>query len=145
MMWGAPLEESFSEKDLGIYVDCDLKFRKQGACAVAKATQVLSLIRRSFELLDLVTLPLLYKALVRPHLEYGCAIWGPFNRADQKCIEQVQRRATRLVPEIRHETYPERLRRLDLPSMYSRYVMYVPLPPRGATIGIGMQGTVHSG
>ena len=29
--------------------------------------------------------------------------------------------------------------------MYSRYVMYVPLPPRGATIGIRMRGTVHSG
>ena len=74
MMRGAPLGELFSEKDLGIYVDCDLKFRKQGACAAAKASQVLSLICRSFELLDLVTLPLLYKALVRPHLETGARL-----------------------------------------------------------------------
>ena len=66
------------------------------------------------------TLPVLYKTLVRPHLEYGNLIWGPFNRADQKLIERVQRRATRLVPEIKGLPYPERLRRLGLPSLYYR-------------------------
>ena len=66
------------------------------------------------------TLPLLYKTLVRPHIEYGNLVWGPFNRADQKLVERVQRRATRLVSSIRHLPYEERLRRLRLPSLYYR-------------------------
>ena len=50
------------EKDLGIYIDADLKFRQQ-ASVVAKATQILSVIRHSFALIDESTLPLLYKSV----------------------------------------------------------------------------------
>lgn len=81
---------------------------------------MLAVIRRSFALLNEVTLPLLFKSLVRPHLEYGNLVWGPFNRADQRAVERVQRRATRLVADIRHLEYQERLRVLKLPSLYYR-------------------------
>ena len=101
-------------------MDSGLKFRKQAASAVAKATQILAVIRRTFQAIDCVTLPLLFKTLVRPHLEYGGCIWGPFSKADQKAVERVQRRATKLVPELRHKPYPERLRLLDMPSLYHR-------------------------
>ena len=47
-------------------------------------------------------------------------MWGPFNRADQKAVERVQRRATRMVDSIRHYPYPVRLRLLRLPSIYYR-------------------------
>ena len=115
-----PMEETAAEKDLGIYVDTDLKFRKQAATAVSKASQVMAVIRRSFQLLDKLTLPVLFKTLVRPHLEYGNVVWGPWNRADQQLVERVQRRATKMVPEIRHLSYPERLQALKLPSLYHR-------------------------
>ena len=78
----------------------DLKFRRQAAAAVSKANQVLGVIRKSFEKLDADTLPLLYMALVRPHLEYCNVVWGPFNYADQIAVERVQRRMTRLVRPI---------------------------------------------
>ena len=52
------------EKDLGVYIDSELKFRQQAASVVAKATQILAVIRRSFALIDEHTLPLLYKSLV---------------------------------------------------------------------------------
>ena len=67
-----------------------------------------------------VTLPLMYTYLVRHHLKYGNLVWGPFNRADQKLVERVQRRATRMVPSLRHLPYEERLRALNLPSLYYR-------------------------
>ena len=114
------LDQALMEKDLGIHIDSELKFRKQAAAAAAKGNQLLALIKRSFMYISVDTLPVLYKTLVRPHLEYGNLIWGPFNRADQKLIERVQRRATRLVPEIKGLPYPERLRRLGLPSLYYR-------------------------
>ena len=117
---GAALEETEAEKDLGVYMDPNLKFRRQAAAAVSKASQVLAVIRRSFQLLDKSTMPVLFKTLVRPHLEYGNIVWEPFNRADQQRVERVQRRATKLVPELRHLSYQQRLRILNLPSLYYR-------------------------
>ena len=119
-MRGTYLEETESERDLGVIVDASLKFRRQAAAAVAKANQILAVIRRSFELIDEFTLPLLYKTLVRPHLEFGNVAWGPFNRADQLLVERVQRRATRLVASLRHRPYEERLEALKLPSLFYR-------------------------
>ena len=80
----------------------------------------MAVMYRSFQLLDKSTLPILYKTLVRPHLEYCNIIWGPFNRADQQLVERVQRRATKMVPELRQLPYPQRLRALKLPSLYYR-------------------------
>ena len=56
---------------------------------------------------------------MRPHLEFGNLVWGPFNRTDQK-LERVQRRATRLVTRLRHQPYEDRLKKLQLPSLYYR-------------------------
>ena len=113
--------EASAERDLGIFLDPALKFRKQAAAAASKGNQMLALVKRPFQNIDTVTLPLLYKSLVLPHLEYGNLIWGPFNRADQKLIERVQHRATKLVPELKHLPYQERLlRHLFLPSLYHR-------------------------
>ena len=119
-MRGMCLEETESERDLSVIVDASLKFCRQAAAAVAKANQILAIIRRLFELIDKFILPLLYKTLVRPHLEFGNVAWGPFNRADQLLVERVQRRATHLVASLRHRPYEERLEALKLPSLFYR-------------------------
>ena len=119
-MRGNALCQSGCEKDLGIQVDSALKFREQAASAASKANQMLALVRRSFQNIDTESLPLLYKTFVRTHLEYGNTVWGPFNRADQKLLERVQRRATKLVPSIKHLPYTDRLRHLKIPSLYYR-------------------------
>ena len=78
------------------------------------------MLNKSFVLFDEVTLPLLYKSLVRPHLEYGNVIWGPFYKGDIKAVERIQRRATKLVPQIRNLSYEERLKKLNLLSLTHR-------------------------
>ena len=119
-MRGAPMEVADEEKDLGIVIDKQLNFHDQASAASSKASQILAVVRRSFANIDRVTLPLLFKSMVRPYLEYGNTIWGPFSRGDQKQVERVQRRATKLVEAISHLPYPERLRRLGLPSLQYR-------------------------
>ena len=65
-------------------------------------------------------IPLLFKSLVRPHLEYGNVVWGPHFKEDMKSVERVQRRATKLISCIKDYTYEERLRILELPSLMHR-------------------------
>ena len=119
-MGGVPLTVTDAEKDLGVTIDEELKFHVHTNLVVNKANQILGLIARTFENLDQTTLPTLYKALVRPHLEYGNVIWGPRFVLDKDRVERVQRRATRLVPELKSLPYEERLKRLKLPSLSYR-------------------------
>ena len=114
------LDQVYEEKDLGIIMDKDLSFHQQTASAVKKANRSLGIIKRSFANLDAPTLTLLYKALVRPHLEYGNVVWGPHSKQDIIAVEKVQRRATKLVQPLSNLTYECRLRALDLPSLLYR-------------------------
>ena len=63
---------------------------------------------------------LLYKALVRPHLEYANQIWSPLLKKHEIEIENVQRRATKLIPGFRDLSYEERLKKLKLPTLKYR-------------------------
>ena len=80
----------------------------------------MAIIKRSFNLLDNTTLPSLFKTHVRPLLEYSNIVWRPFNRANQLTIERVWRRATKMVQEVRHLSYQDRLKSLKLPSLHYR-------------------------
>ena len=62
----------------------------------------------------------LYKRLVRAILEYVNVVWAPTLKRDQLMIENIQRRTTKLVPELKNLEYGERLRALKLPSLYYR-------------------------
>jgi len=47
--------------------------------------------RRNFIYMDKNTFTLLYRAMVRPHLEYGNAVWWPYKTGDVEIIEKVQK------------------------------------------------------
>ena len=111
------LEEVEVEKDLGVIVDKNLKFHKHTLFVVKKGNTILRLIKRSFTGLDHKTLPKLFKAMVQPHLEYGNVVWGPHFKLDQQAIERVQKRATKLIRNIKDLPYSERLKDLNLPSL----------------------------
>ena len=115
-----PLKESDFEKDLGVYVDNDLKFKQHVAQSTAKANRVLGIIRRTFATINCKLFIQLYKALVRPILEYGHTVWEPRHITPARDVEQVQRRATRLTSATKGLNYHERLKKLGLPSLEHR-------------------------
>lgn len=120
MLDGQELDPITSEKDLGVMVDDQLKFHVHTAFVTKKANQMLGVIKKTYKTRDANTISTLYKAMVRPHLEYGNAIWGPCYAGDLKLVEGVQRRATKLIPHFHDVSYEDRLKELNLPSMEYR-------------------------
>jgi len=105
-----------------VNVDPELKFSKHIEIQVNKANKILGLIRRSYEYMDEEMLKNLFTALVRPHLEFANVVWSPRLIKDTKLIEGVQRRATKLVNNLKSLSYEERLRSIDLPSLVFRRI-----------------------
>ena len=117
---GQPLEATSEEKDLGVIIDDQLRFRKHAAAAVKRANRVLGCIKRTIKYKEKDMIVPLYTALVRPLLEYGNVIWCPRFVGDSKLVEGVQRRATKLIPSIKDLDYTARLEALKLPSLEHR-------------------------
>ena len=90
-----------SEKDLGVIFDSKLTFDNHIEAIIKKANKMIGIIKRTFSYLNRASSIQLYKALVRPHLEYGNITWFPHLKRQSSTIEKVQRRATRLLFEPR--------------------------------------------
>ena len=116
------LDQVQEAKDLCVIIDRNLNFRKHMSLKISKANSIIFLIKSTFKYLDSEMFNLLYKTLVRPHLEYASPVWRPTLKMDITSLERVQRRATRLVPELKSLSYAERLQHLKLPSLQYRHL-----------------------
>ena len=114
------IEADQTEKDLGVTIDNKLNFTKHINSASAKANRTLTIIKQNFPYLDPDTFLTLYKSKVRPILEFASPVWNPHLKNHIRNLERVQQRATKLIPALRHLTYPQRLRRLGLPTLEYR-------------------------
>ena len=121
---GKILAETKIERDLGILVDNELNFSKHIRSIVAKANRIIELIKISFESIeetkDVKMFSNLYSTLIRPHLEYCVQAWSPHLKKDIEILENVQRRATKLVRQYSHLEYEERLEKLELTKLEDR-------------------------
>ena len=107
-------------KDLGILFDNELKFENHISGKINKANSIIGIIRRSYRYLNITNFIPLYKAMVRSYFDYASSITCPIKKEYIKSIEDVQRRATKLVPEIKHLSYEKRLMELNLPTLVYR-------------------------
>ena len=119
---GHALDVVTSETDLGVTIDCGLTFEKHVAGKCTKANQLLGIIRRTFMHIDRQMFLNLYKAMVRPHLEYANQVWSNRSKKHVEMVEKVQMRATKLVPGKigNEEDYEKRLKMLKLPTLCYR-------------------------
>jgi len=69
-MLGQKLQVVNKEKDLGIMISPDLKSEEQCRYVASNANKVLGMVKRTIRNKDPEIMVRLFKALVRPHLEY---------------------------------------------------------------------------
>ena len=111
-MGGTILSKTVKEKYLGVKLNANMKVSEQCRIAASKGNQVLGMIRRNITYMDTrfivpaqsvkrfersngldnalyknYLLPL-YKAIVRPHLEYCIQAWSPYLRKDIDMLEK---------------------------------------------------------
>ena len=118
------LPKDTKEKDLGIWFQNNLKFDEHINYIVNRANRLVGLIKRTFKSLDKDSFLILYKSLIRSILDYVGSVYYPYTKKNIQLIENVQRRATRILPELKGLSYGERLESLKLPTMHYRRKRY---------------------
>ena len=120
---GEVIPHGKEEKDLGVIITEDGKYSRQCAAAANKGMCKLRVLKRTFKHFDKRCFTMLYKTYIRPHLEYMLSKHGvltPHLKKDIALLEKVQRRATKLIPCIRHLSYADRLKETKLYSLEQR-------------------------
>ena len=115
------LGRTTQEKDLRVTFSADTKVSEQCGIAASKEKKILGLIRRTMYKKKQLIVPL-YKAIVRPHFEYCMQAWRPYRKKDIDRLERIQRRATKMIPELRDLSYESRLLQCGLTTPENRSV-----------------------
>ena len=117
---GNIIESVSEEKDLGVWVEDDMKPSKQCKMAAQSANWALGQLSRAFHYRKAEHLVPLYKSFVRPKLEHAVAAWSPWTEGDKEVLERVQKRLIRMMSDKRGNTYEERLANVGLTTLVER-------------------------
>ena len=98
-----------SQWDLGIIITKDLKWQKQTEKSCRTANRVLGFIARNFRCKNKEQILSLYKSLVSSHLEHAVQFWSKQVKRDIDKMGKIQRRATKMISEIRNHSYHQRI------------------------------------
>ena len=119
----SPVNQTTSQKDLGMFITSDLKWNKQVQEVSCKANKMLGFVKRSsYDIHNQPVRKMLYLTLVRSQLAYGSQVWAPQTVNNILTLECIQRRATKFMQSLPYHTdvsYKERLKIVDfLPITY---------------------------
>jgi ribonuclease P/MRP protein subunit RPP40 len=108
------------QRDLGIWLSCDLSFSYHTEVTSKKAWAVLNMIKRTFSRISPRDFIFLYTTYIRPLLEYCSQIAHSGLIKDANALERVQRKATKMVVGLKDTPYDSRLSSLNLYPLESR-------------------------
>ena len=114
------LNKTECEKDLGVYIDKNLDFKKHISTQIKKARSTSGIIYRNIINKKANIMVPLFKSMIRPIVEYGNVVWAPHLKKDIIAIESIQRNYTKKMKGMRNKSYEERLAILRLPSLSYR-------------------------
>ena len=114
------IEWSSLEKDLGVYVDAQLSFNDHTETVVKMCMQLIGWVARAFKTRNAAVLLPVYKAIIRPKIEYASVVWNTTQKGQAAKIERVQRAFTRMIDGMKGLTYKQRLTLLGLENLVSR-------------------------
>ena len=117
---GVKINRAEEEKDLGVWIQTSLKPSKHCATAAKTANFAMGQLLRAFHYRKKSNLIPLYKTFVRPRLEFAASAWSPWNEGDIQTLEKVQERLLRQIPDIRGNSYEERLKDAGLTTLKER-------------------------
>jgi hypothetical protein len=116
------IKSTDSDRYLGVQIDKSFKFSEQCNKAANCANSVICMIKRTIACRKKGIMLKLYKALVRPKLEYCVQAWCPYLKKDIDKLERVQARATKLINGCSKLSYDNRLKYTGLTSLSERRV-----------------------
>ena len=97
-----PITLRSSHKDLGVIISNDLKWNDHIHYILSKAYRMLHLLRRTFYAVKAVNpKKILYLSLIRSKVTYCSPIWRPNFIKDIKLLEDLQRRATKFILNVK--------------------------------------------
>lgn len=116
---GVAITRVNAHRDLGVLISQDMKPSLHVGTIVKKANAMLGQIKRSFSVRSPDVFTDIYKAFVRPHLEFAVQAWSPWLQKDIDELEKVQKRAVRMISGIKG-SYEEKIRDLGLTTLEER-------------------------
>ena len=119
-MNGCEIEEVTEEKDLGVWMEGDMRSSKQCKIAAQSANWALGQLSKAFHFRKADNLVPLYKTFIRPKLEYAVAAWSPWMEGDREVLEKVQKRFVRMISDKKGNSYEERLANIGMTTLTER-------------------------
>jgi hypothetical protein len=111
------------EKDIGVFVDQQVKFSEHCQQITSKANSLNFRIFQSFVTRDPKILFSIFKTYVRPILEHNSTVWSPYLKEDIRRVEGPQRRFTKRLSGYETEfTYLQRLHALGEETLLVRRI-----------------------
>ncbi len=117
-----PIQTVSSVRDLGLPLNTGFSASDSVARATKKARGMLFYLKRSFAALTPSIFLPLYKAFIRPHLEYSIQASSPILSRDCQALGSVQKLAVKFVKGLHHVPYETALQRLQLFSLIRRRI-----------------------
>ena len=120
------INDSNEEIDLELLTNNILNWKNNIDYFISKAIKIIGWVTRNLLTREKTTMLAIYKALIKTHLEYCVQIcnppaiqgnWGMIIK-----IENVQRKFTKLITEMKSLTYSERLKDFRLTTLVERRI-----------------------